>query len=146
MINFKNYETVLLEDIAEFERAKKGKVYPKGTSTFQISATRGQVGYLEAPGKVESKYVAIFPCSAINPKYLNLVLQRNVDEFMYKYLNGLNVKEKDVGKYPIQLHNKETQDVIVLLFNIIDQEEKRTETEINNLMDFKQTMLNKLMV
>lgn len=146
MIDFHNYETLLLEDVAEFERAKKDKVYPKGTSTFQISATRGQVGYLEAPGKVESKYVAIFPCSAINPKYLNLVLQRNVDEFLYKYLNGLNVKEKDVGKYPIQIHNKETQEAIVFLYNLIDQEEKRTEAELKSALDFKQTMLNKMMI
>lgn len=146
MIDFKNYETVLLEDIAEFERAKKDKVYPRGTSTFQISATRGQIGYLEKPGEVKSKDVAILPCSAINPKYLNLVLQKNVDEFMYKYQNGLNVKEKDVGKYPIQLHNMETQELVVFIYNIIDQEEKRTEAELKSAMDFKQTMLNKLMV
>lgn len=146
MIDFYNYETALLEDVAEFERAKRGKIYPKGTSTFQISATRGQIGYLEKPGEVESKYVAIFPCAGINPRYLNIVLQKNVDEFLYKYQNGLNVKEKDVGKYPIQVHNKETQEVVVFLFNVIDQEEKRTETEIKNLMDFKQTMLKKMMV
>ncbi|MCQ2569380.1 MAG: restriction endonuclease subunit S [Limosilactobacillus sp.] len=146
MIDFYNYETVLLEDIAEFERAKKGKVYPKGTSTFQISATRGQIGYLETAREVKSKDVAIFPCSGINPRYFNIVLRKNVDEFLYKYLNGLNVKEKDVGKFLIQIQDTEAQEAVVFAFNLLDQEQQRAQVELNNLKNFKQNMLNKMMI
>lgn len=50
MIDFTTYEEVLLGDVAEYARAKQGHIYPAGTSTIQISATRGQVGYLTEPG------------------------------------------------------------------------------------------------
>lgn len=38
MVDFRTYEVVKLEDIAEYARAKQGKIYP---ATLQISATRG---------------------------------------------------------------------------------------------------------
>ena len=50
MVDLTMYEEVKLEDVAEFARAKQGYTYPAGTSTIQISATRGQVGYLTKPG------------------------------------------------------------------------------------------------
>lgn len=43
MVDFKTYEIVKLEDVAEYARAKQGKIYPAGTSTLQISATRGRL-------------------------------------------------------------------------------------------------------
>lgn len=43
MVDFRTYEVVKLEDVAEYARAKQGKIYPAGTSTLQISATRGGV-------------------------------------------------------------------------------------------------------
>lgn len=41
MVDFRTYEIVKLEDVAEYARAKQGKLYPAGTTTLQISATRG---------------------------------------------------------------------------------------------------------
>ena len=81
MIDLNTYEEVKLEDVAEYARAKKGKVYPVGTSTIQISATRGQIGYLTEPRDIETKHVAIVPQAGINPKYFNIVMQKNVEEF-----------------------------------------------------------------
>ena len=40
MIDFNTYEEVKLEDVAEFGRAKQGFVYPVGSSTIQISASK----------------------------------------------------------------------------------------------------------
>lgn len=45
MVDFRTYEVVKLEDVAEYARAKQGKIYPAGTSTLQISATRGVLGF-----------------------------------------------------------------------------------------------------
>ena len=45
MVDFKTYEIVKLEDVAEYARAKQGKIYPAGTSTLQISATRGVLAF-----------------------------------------------------------------------------------------------------
>ena len=61
MIDLNTYEVVKLEDIAEFGRAKQGHIYPAGTSWIQISATRGQLGYLTHPSQIHTKNVAIIP-------------------------------------------------------------------------------------
>lgn len=45
MVDFRTYEIVKLEDVAEYARAKQGKIYPAGTSTLQISATRGGLAF-----------------------------------------------------------------------------------------------------
>ena len=61
MVDFRTYEVVKLEDVAEYARAKQGKIYPAGKSTLQISATRGGIGFLSEPGYVHTKNVAIIP-------------------------------------------------------------------------------------
>ncbi len=146
MIDFNTYEEVKLEDVAEYARAKKGKVYPAGTSTIQISATRGQIGYLKYPSEVHTKDVAIIPQAGINPRYFNIVMNKNIDEFMAKYATGINIKENEVGKFPIQLHNKETQDAIAKMFGYVEGQEQIAQAEIDNLKSLKQTLLNKMMV
>lgn len=45
MVDFRTYEVVKLKDVAEYARAKQGKIYPAGTSTLQISATRGGLAF-----------------------------------------------------------------------------------------------------
>lgn len=145
MIDFNTYEEVKLEDVAEYARAKKGKIYPAGTSTMQISATRGQIGYLNYPSEVHTKDVAIIPQAGINPKYFNFVMKRNIDEFMRKYATGINVQEKEVGNFPIQLHNRETQDAIVKMLDYTEIQEQIAQQEINSLKELKNTLLNKMM-
>lgn len=146
MIDFNTYEEVKLEDVAEYARAKKGWTYPAGTSTIQISATRGQIGYLDKPSEVHTKDVAIIPQAGINPRYFNIVMNKNIDEFMAKYATGINIKENEVGKFPIQLHNKETQDAIAKMFSYAEQQEDIVRGEIQNLQNLKSTLLNRMFV
>ena len=80
-----------------------------GTSTIQISATKGQIDFLEYPREVPTKEVVIIPQNGIEPKYFNLILQRNVDKFIAKYATGINIQEKEIGNFPIELFNRETQ-------------------------------------
>lgn len=145
MIDFNTYEEVKLEDVAEYARAKKGKIYPAGTSTIQISATRGQIGYLNYPSEVHTKDVAIIPQAGTNPKYFNFVMQKNIGEFMRKYATGINVQEKEVGNFPIQLHNRETQDAIVKMLDYAETQEQIAQQEIDSLKELKNTLLNKMM-
>lgn len=93
MIDFHTFEILNLEDVAEYGRATEGHIYPAGTSTIQISATRGQIGFLDHPGKIATKDVAIIPQAGINMRYFNFVLQLNMDRFLNKYATGLNIKE-----------------------------------------------------
>lgn len=146
MIDFNTYEEVKLEDVAEYARAKKGWTYPAGTSTIQISATRGQIGYLDKPSEVETKYVAIIPQAGINPKYFNTVMQNNIEKFMFRYASGLNIKERDVGKFPIYLHNKETQDAVAKMFGYVEEQEQIAQAEISNLKNLKSNLMDNMFV
>ena len=60
MINAKTVRCKL-PDVATYERAKKGKVYPKGCTLLQVSATKGQLVYLHEDQTVDSKYCVIEP-------------------------------------------------------------------------------------
>lgn len=146
MIDFNTYECVKLEDVAEYGRAKKGHVYPRGTSTLQISATNGQIDYLHEPGEVEEKHVVIIPSAGIVPKYFNVVLQKNIGHFIAKYKTGLNIQERDVGRFPIELHNVDTQEVIAEMFNFFEQEEAIIKAEIEVAQRMKDTFLNQMMI
>ena len=146
MIDFHTFENVMLEDVAEYGQAKAHHIYPAGASTLQIAATRGQIGFLFEDSEVATKYVAIIPSAGINPRYFNIVLHKNIDEFMRKYANGINIKESEVGKFPIQLHNIETQDAIVKMFDFVEMQENQVQQDINNLTNLKQTFLNQMMI
>lgn len=146
MISMSHYETCELADVAEFERAKNGVVYPAGCSTLQISATRGQLGFLEEPSTVESKDVVIIPRNDIVPRYFYMVLQAGLDEFMARYATGINVQEKEVAHFPIRLHNRETQIQLVSTWEVYSELEWVEEREIQTLKAMKNTTLSKMFI
>lgn len=146
MVDFRTYEVVKLEDVAEYARAKQGKLYPAGTTTLQISATRGDIGFLYEPGYIHTKNVAIIPQTGIDPLYFNIAMQRNIDLFMHKYATGINIQEREVGKFPIYLHDYETQKAIVLMFRQLEHEMKVERDTVNALKDLKSNMLKNMFV
>ena len=145
-IDFHSYEQVKLEDVAEFGRAKQGHVYPRGATTLQISASRGQLGYLDFPSEVPAKDVVIIPQAGIHPRYFNYVMHKNIDAFMRKYSTGLNVQENEVGQFPIEIHNGDTQEAVVRFLEFMDEQEKIIQDEIDGLTKTKKAMLNMMMV
>lgn len=145
-ISLNTYEEIKLEDIAEYGRAKEGHLYPRGTSTIQISATRGQVGYLEEAGYIKSKDVAIIPQAGINPKYFNIILNKNIAKFMNKYATSINIQEHEIGRFPIQLHNLETQHAIVTHVNRMEEKITQEEVEIAALEKLKKSLMNQMFV
>ena len=146
MVDFSTYELVKLEDVAEYARAKQGKLYPAGTTTLQISATRGDIGFLFEPGYIHTKNVAIIPQTGIDPLYFNIAMQRNIDLFMHKYATGINIQEHEVGKFPIYLHDYETQKAIVLMFRQLEHEMIVERDTVNALKDLKSNMLKNMFV
>ena len=135
-----------LKMLQSMHEQKKGWTYPAGTSTIQISATRGQIGYLDKPSEVHTKDVAIIPQAGINPRYFNIVMNKNIDEFMAKYATGINIKENEIGKFPIQLHNKETQDAVAKMFGYVEEQEQIAQTEILNLKNLKGNLMDNMFV
>ncbi len=146
MIDFNSHERVRLGDVAEFGRAKAGHIYPHGASTFQISATRGQVGYLEKPGTVPAKDAVIIPQAGINPRYFNIVMQMNAAEFMRIYATGLNVQEHELANFPIDLHNGDTQDAIVKMVRAVDDKADEAQAELQAMQGLKAKMQDSLFV
>lgn len=145
-IDFHSYEQVKLEDVAEYGRAKQGHVYPRGATTLQISASRGQLGYLEYPSEVPTKDVVIIPQAGIHPRYFNYVMQKNIGAFMRKYATGINIQENEVGQFPIEVHSADTQEAVVQLLEFLDEQEQIIQGEIDGLTKTKKAMLNMMMV
>ena len=50
-----------------------------------------------------------------------------------------------MGKFPIQLHNSETQDAIAKAFGYTEIQEQIAQQEIDSLKELKNTLLNKMM-
>lgn len=146
MININEYKNLKLIDVATFERAKEGTTYPKGVTLIQISATKGDIEYQKENGEVDRKYAVILPNKNINPKYLNIVIKRNIQRFISKYQAGLNIQINDLKHIDIQLHNKATQDMIAEHVETMEQEEENIKNQINNYQTLKSRFLKDLMV
>ena len=122
MINFRDYKNLKLENVAKWERSKKDKVYPAGSTLIQISATTGNTEYLTKPSEVESKYAVITANEGINARYLNIVINKNIDHFISKYRSGLNIQIDDLKHLDVQIHNKETQRALVTYIERIEED------------------------
>lgn len=146
MINIKEYKNLKLTDVATFERAKEGKLYPKGATLIQISATNGGVEFLEEKEKVGKKYAVVIPNKDVNSKYLNIVIKRNIHHFISKYKAGLNIQINDLKHIDIQLHNKDTQDMIADHIETIEEEEKNISKKIEVFNETKKRFLKDLLV
>lgn len=141
-----NYKIKNLEDVATFERAKNGKVYPKGTTIIQVSATKGEVKYMANDGNVEPKYVAVIPKEGINAAYLNIMISKNINEFINKYKCGLNIQEKDIRWLNIEVCSNEKQNEIVEAMQLITQQEAIERSKIETMKSLKNNMLRKMFV
>lgn len=98
-----NQRQLQLKDIADIERVKAKKEYPRGTVVIQISATRGQCGWLKSSGSVGTKYAAV-QFKPYVPSYLIWQeIKTRIPRWLKKYQEGPNVKLEDVGKIPIYL-------------------------------------------
>lgn len=146
MIDIRNYKETKLGKVAEYERAKEGKVYSKGATLIQLSATSGQVEYLKEDGEVDRKYVVVIPHKDINYKYFNIVVKRNIDCFISKYQAGINIQVDDIKHIDIQLHNRDTQDMIASYVESLEFEEDTTRKEIELLEITKRRFARDLFV
>lgn len=127
----KDNHVVNLLDIATIERSKKNKTYKKGSILIQLSATKGQMIYLDDDTKVDSKY-GVFEVAKdkVEPRYLYYVLKMSMPDFLTRYQTGLNIKPEIFDSFKVKVHRSlEVQKIIVKIldsFNV-DLEEKEIE-------------------
>lgn len=133
-----------LPEVANIERAKSGETYPKGSTLIQVSATQGNVEYLKKDSEVDGKFAVVVPNEKINPKYLNIMVNRNIGRFLSQYQSGLNIQIADLKHMEIEIHEK--QDEIARNIEIIEREEEKIEKEIEILQTTKSRFLRDLLI
>lgn len=125
---------VRLDKICDIERAVKGKVYPKGCTAIQVSATKGDVIYLEEDREIEvSKYAVVIPKIDVDGLYLFTVIEQQMPMFLERYKTGLNLQIETLKYIHIPKKHIKTQRLISSFIRLFDlyyqQEEKIIELE-----------------
>lgn len=130
-----NYTQKNITEVAELERAKKGKIYPKGCTLIQLSATKGQIVYLDKASEVDTKYAVIIPKKGILSKYLYITIEQSFPEFFHKNKSGLNLVFERLNDLEVNVHHTELQPYAV---KVVSKVEEITEREIKRLEAFKE--------
>lgn len=140
------YKKVKLLDIASIERATNKEYFP-GVTIVQISATRGQVEYVDEARIIKSHYVVLKPCDKIDSKYFYYAVKNSADEFFYKFQTGLNMKVEDFKHMELDVEDDiNIQKEQVKNMEIIERAILLSEQELSEVKEFKNTMLSKLFV
>lgn len=116
-----NYKKIKITEIADIVgRPKKGETYAEGCICLQVSASKGELVYLDTGQEVDSKYVVIQPKSVV-PYYLFVIMERAIPEFLYKYRQGLNISAHDIKHMEFLCHTDvSVQASIAILAQMLD--------------------------
>lgn len=148
-MNLKDYKKVKLLDLVNIERVKKNKIYKKGNIIIQVSASKGQIFYLEEDTTVESKYI-VLTCKdnkIINTKYLYYIINDLLPEFLAKYQTGINIQPEVFNYMELIIHDDmKKQEHIANIFDKIDEDIKKEEQLLKKYQDFKKYHLDKMFV
>ncbi len=148
-MDLEDYKKVNLLDLVQIEKAKENKIYNKGNIIIQVSASKGQIFYLDQDTTVERKYI-VLTCKddkVINTKYLYHVISDLLPEFLAKYQTGINI-QPEVFKYmELEIHDDiKTQQHIAKIFDKIDEDRKEQEEMVKKYRDFKNIFLDKMFI
>lgn len=134
-----------LTEVAQIERAKKGKKYPAGCTLIALSATKGDVEYLEEAGEVETRYAVIIPdTSIVTEKYLYCAICFFFPEFLHRHRTGINLQFEELKYLQVAVHSLADQKEFVNELQQIDRRIKQEEEIITKTQDLKKSMLGRL--
>ena len=118
--------------VASLEEIKKNDyTYKKGSILIQLSATKGQMIYLDDDTKVDSKY-GVFEVNKdkVEPRYLYYVLKMSMPDFLTRYQTGLNIKPEIFDSFKVKVHRSlEVQKIIVKILDSFNVELEEKEIE-----------------
>ncbi|APD22367.1 TPA: hypothetical protein VWC74_000199 [Streptococcus pneumoniae] len=130
-----------ITEVAQFERANKSKIYGKGATLIQVSATKGDVLQLEEDGLVESKYVVVESKGQILPDYLFFAIKHAFPPFFHKWRTGLNLQVSNIAKLEIRFDDDvEVQKQFIQEIQAILKLKKAYEEEIKAYEEIKKDM------
>lgn len=144
--NLKKTHIISLMDVCEFERSRKGKVYKAGTITIQVSATRGQMSFMETDGNVEPKDGAFTVTGkGIYPKYLYYVMRLAMPHFLERFQTGLNINPEIFKMMRLKVHtDQSTQKTIVNILDRFEMLGSAKEQATERLKDVKKYHLENM--
>ena len=144
--NLKKTHIISLMDVCEFERSRKGKVYKAGTITIQVSATRGQMSFMESDGNVEPKDGAFTVTDkGIYPKYLYYVMRLAMPHFLERFQTGLNINPEIFKMMRLKVHtDQSTQKTIVNILDRFEMLDSAKEQATERLKDVKKYHLENM--
>lgn len=144
MIDFSNYKMVSLASVANYERAQKGKIYPPGCTLIALSATKGQVEYMNNASEVDSRWAVVIPAAVCEPKYIYYSILRVFPQFCHERKTGINFQFEELKHLEIGWHPIDVQKEIVRMFEITEQKMEKEEQELNYWKNVKKNFLARM--
>lgn len=145
MICLKKHKSVKFSEIADIERAKSGVTYAAGSTLIQVSATKGQLVFMEQAGTADGKYAVITPKSGINGRYLYFILDMVLPYFLGAYQTGLNINPEIFKFLSLEIHTeRETQEHIAATLDLLQSQIDEEENIINGIKKVKEFHLDKM--
>ena len=144
--SLKKTHIISLMDVCKFERSRKGKIYKAGAITIQVSATRGQMSFMESDGKVEPKD-GVFEVTdkSIWPKYLYYVMRLAMPHFLERFQTGLNINPEIFKMMRLKVHtDQNTQKTIVNILDRFEMLDSAKEQATERLKDVKKYHLENM--
>lgn len=143
-----DYKLIKIVEVCTYERAKKGKVYKKGSFCVQVSATRGQTVYIEKDQEIDAKYLVFTLKDGIyNSKYIYIMFTMFLKEFLMRVQTGINIVPEVFEEYEIFIHQDiNIQNKIEEIISGIDERIQEEEKEIQNCKDLKKYHLETMFV
>lgn len=145
-------KTIKLKEIANIERVKKDKIYPKNTIYIQVSACNhnntDKFHIIKEEGILETKYAVILPKVEIEPLYLLTSLEDNVDRFFSKYVGtNINIQVDTLNNFELQYDDDlEKQKLFSDMLSLIIEMEQQEQQIIDDLKDSKQYYLTNMFI
>ena len=133
--------------MATIERSKQDKVYDADSILIQVSATNGQLVYLDKPQTIDSKYAVIKPKENVYGRYLYFVLGEVLPDFLTIYQTGLNINPEIFKYLKLDMHQEmDTQRYVCNIMHGMDDLINRETDFINQLKSFKEYHLDTMFV
>ena len=143
---------IKLKEIANIERVKKDKIYPKNTIYIQVSACNhnntDKFHITKKEGTLETKYAVILPKVEIEPLYLLTSLEDNVDRFFSRYVGtNINIQVDTLNNFELQYDDDlEKQKLFSDMLSLIIEMEQQEQQIIDDLKDSKQYYLTNMFI
>lgn len=129
------YRRANIYELADIERAVKGKIYPAGCTLIPLSAATSTPNKLTTEeGEIETRYAVVQPHINVNPAYLFAIIEREYPHFKAKYMTTINLQFGQLKNLEVEYHtNKKTQDRIAELLEAAEKLSKKEKQVIERL-------------